>query len=131
MDVDGDVIGGQGRELLPAPSTRLVHEARELEAPSSTGRGVGPAESTGKSRVTYWPGRDPIGRRARRLRRLNPRDTNAMAILRRFTCARYGCPLIVRRRSKVKATIATARASTSEEHGCSSRRSGRGLRAIR
>src|SRR5215831_60221 len=39
--------------------------------------GVGPAERTGKSRVTYWPGGTRAGSTSAARRPWNPRDTNA------------------------------------------------------
>ena len=48
---------GQRAELLPRPAAAARRSRRDREVHSSSGVcGVGPAESTGKSSVTYWPG---------------------------------------------------------------------------
>ena len=50
-----------------APSTDSVHVAR-------SGCGVGPADRTGKSSVTYWPGGTRDGSTSGRRRPWNPRE---------------------------------------------------------
>ena len=52
-----DRLARQRLELVPRPAPRLVDLALDREAPALQRRcGVGPAESTGKSRRQYWPG---------------------------------------------------------------------------
>src|SRR4051794_36539628 len=51
---------------------------RKLQSAVSV-RGVGPAESTGKSSTTYWPGGTRVGSTSRRRRPRKPRETKAMA----------------------------------------------------
>src|SRR6266571_1259230 len=54
-----------------APRTEKLHS-------SSGVCGVGPAESTGKSSTTYWPGGTRSGGASSRLRPLKPRETIGM-----------------------------------------------------
>src|SRR5262249_52028410 len=58
----------------PVPRSVKSHTARAV-------RGVGPADSTGKSRVSYWPGgsRPAVGAGCRRPR--NPRETKGSVIV--------------------------------------------------
>ena len=75
VDVDGDRLARAAPELVPGPAARLVDLAADREAPLSSGvRGVGPAESTGKSWVTYWPGGTRAGSAPSRARPRKPRE---------------------------------------------------------
>ena len=57
MDVDCDRLRGQSHQLSPTPSITLAQFGGHGEFPGvQRQRGVGPAESTGKSLVRYWPG---------------------------------------------------------------------------
>ena len=57
MDVDRERLRRERKELLPGPGHRLATAPWIVKLHSSSGVcGVGPADSTGKSTVTYWPG---------------------------------------------------------------------------
>src|SRR3954468_18359282 len=72
-----------------ALSSSQVHDFEASTAPwtesdhvSSDVRGVGPAERTGKSSTTYWPGGTRAGSTSgRRGRPWNPREKDAMAAI--------------------------------------------------
>src|ERR1700726_4710766 len=64
-------LHGQETGSPTAPSTVKLHS-------SSGVRGVGPAESTGKSSTTYWPGGTRAGPTSRRGRPRNPRENGAI-----------------------------------------------------
>jgi hypothetical protein len=72
VEVDGDLLAGQGAEAGPVPAPLLVGFAGDTSSQSSRSMlGVGPADRTGKSSTRYWPGgSSTLGRRP-----LNPRDT--------------------------------------------------------
>src|SRR4029077_8193833 len=59
----------QPRSSSSSPVIEKFHSSRAL-------CGVGPAESTGKSGVTYWPGGTRDGSASSRRRPRKPRDTN-------------------------------------------------------
>jgi hypothetical protein len=68
-------------------NSRQVQEIGVFTAPlmaklhcSSGMRGVGPAERTGKSEVTYWPGGMREGSAAGRRRPPNPRETGGIKL---------------------------------------------------
>jgi hypothetical protein len=76
VDVAGDLLARQGTELLPCPTARLVQFADDREVPQLERRvRLGPAERTGKSRVTYWPGETRAGSTSAARRPRNPRET--------------------------------------------------------
>src|SRR5436853_3137824 len=54
-----------------APLIVNVHVSRDTE-------GVGPADSTGKSSTTYWPGGIRLGSTSRRRRPPNPREIKGL-----------------------------------------------------
>src|SRR4051794_41568056 len=71
-----------------ARNSSHVHDAASSTAPSivkvhsSSGvRGVGPADSTGKSSTVYWPGGTLEGSTSRRRRPPNPREIGVMRLL--------------------------------------------------
>src|SRR5438876_8439235 len=54
-----------------APVIENVHVSRDTE-------GVGPADNTGKSSTTYWPGGMRLGSTSRRRRPPNPRESSGL-----------------------------------------------------
>src|SRR4029453_16631745 len=71
------VSDGNARNSSQVQDTGASTAPRIGNVPSSSGVcGVGPAERTGKSSVTYWPGGTRAGSPSERRRPLNPRETN-------------------------------------------------------
>src|SRR6476659_6271623 len=75
MDVDGHRLGRQRAELVPAPARSSSTAPRIAKLQFSSGAcGVGPADSTGKSSVTYCPGGTRDGSMSTRRLPWNPRE---------------------------------------------------------
>src|SRR4029077_10434567 len=64
--------------------------------------GVGPAERTGKSRVTYWPGGTRAGSTFAARRPQNPRETNAIELDERPVEGRVEDRSLERRRQRLR-----------------------------
>ena len=74
---------------------RIVDLAVDPEVQSSVSvRGVGPADSTGKSSTTYWPGGTRDVSTSRRGRPRKPRETKAMAQPSQRRAARHAATLM-------------------------------------